>query len=149
MNRDQLIEKMLDAFDNTKEELNDVLGTGRPRNSMSAALSVATEILLKEPTSEEKSVAANDYLNHNMLIARDYRAIFQATLKKFVASRAEAFARVKTLEERVTISRWVINPTRWVVLRDGWNPGNHDGFKDIKDAERYRRGLIEELKEAA
>ena len=48
-------------------------------------------------------------------------------------------------EERVTIVRWLHDPSRWIVLRDGWNPGNHDGFKDRKDAERYAAGLRLEL----
>lgn len=53
----------------------------------------------------------------------------------------------KTPEERVTVVKWVLDPNRWIALVDGWNMGNTGGFKDKKDAEVYRLGLIAQLKE--
>ena len=52
----------------------------------------------------------------------------------------------KTLEERVTVEKWVLDTDRWLVLDRGWNMSNTGGFKDKKDAEIFRLGWIEKCR---
>ena len=42
---------------------------------------------------------------------------------------------------RITVTTWIHDPSKWVVLIDGWNCSNVGGFKDKKDAEIYADGL--------
>jgi hypothetical protein len=52
----------------------------------------------------------------------------------------------ETLEERVTVEKWVWDTDRWIVLDRGWNMSNTGGFKDKKDAEIFRLGWIEKCR---
>lgn len=61
--------------------------------------------------------------------------------------QSQMFLVPRPLEERITVEEWVYNPNLWIVLRDGYNASNIPGFKDKKDAEIYRLGLIQKLKE--
>lgn len=121
MNRNELVEKMAAAFSHTKG--NDM------EKCISAALDVASDELLKEEPEGE------------------FIPPYWASIRRFLASRRAALAHVKTPEERVTIQYYLQNPARWMVLLDGANPASVY-FRSPKDAERYRRGLIEELKES-
>jgi hypothetical protein len=103
-------------------------------NGMREALKVALDEVLEPVTAEER-------------VDHDEVGFIPVVTDGFLVSRRARYALKLTLEERVTICRWVHNPSRYTVLIDGWNPGNHDGFKTLQDAERYRRGLIEELRE--
>ena len=51
--------------------------------------------------------------------------------------------------DRITVVPWLHDPTKWIALRDGWNPGNIPGFKDKKDAEIYADGLRYRLQKEA
>jgi hypothetical protein len=76
-----------------------------------------------------------------------YSGVYQRVAEDIVQETLQLLApKPKTLEDRVTVEKWVWDTDRWIVLDRGWNMSNTDGFKDKKDAEIFRLGWIEKCR---
>ena len=129
-----VIEKMLQAFDDYSKEPYNCYYI---RERMTAAYRIAEEHRDGEWVAYAKELSVpNETL---------WQAGYNTALKDIAKLVSRRTPETKEPEERVTIVPWVHNPERLIVLVDGWNPGNHDGFKDRRDAERYAAGLRAEL----
>ena len=136
MNREELVQKMWDAYSDRHESDPRPLVAG-----MFAALDVAIDVLLAPLTAQERGDAGAAYLSFNGTINRDYREILQFTLKNFIANRRTRFMHHKTIEERVTIEQQGVT---FAICLDG---NVEFSFGRRERAEIYRKGLIADLKE--
>jgi hypothetical protein len=145
MNRKELVDKMQAAYLIAREGLggkwayeSDELTESR-YDGMDAALSVAIEELLSPVTDKEFHDAEHDPgwkpSNRGM-------ETYNHCLK------LRKLERVKTPEERVTVEKWIHDPDLWIVLDNGANMAYSAHFADKKQAEIYRLGLIQQLKES-
>lgn len=139
-----------DLVEEIKQVIGGSCGLWISNAAASAALRVCVEELLTPPSALEFNRAIND---SEADPERNYHS--EGQLHKYAMARSLFTNRracyqppkPKTLEERVTVAPWAIDPKMWIVLRDGWNCTNVSGFKDRRDAERMRIGLIAELKQ--
>lgn len=139
MNRKEIVEKMLDADFGTRKAGAWRMGEKAIRDytaGMDAALSVAIDELLKEPTQDEQSAACRDTCAKGECHQR---------VSFVITFRRAALERVKTPEERVTVETFGTNS--WQVKQDGVRMFGFTGLPRC-DAETYRLGLIQQLKDS-
>jgi hypothetical protein len=129
MDGNELVEKMVDAFDEHHgEDRNDM------RRRMAAAAKVCIDEALGEPDEDEFAKAQH-------IDGWNVPCIYLSGYSRLLTARKARLA-PKIAESRVTIEPCPRDS--WKVLLDGkWQ----ESFSDQRNAETYRRGLIAELKE--
>ena len=135
MSRDELVAQMMKAYFEVR--------SCNTTDAMTAALRVAADVLLGEPTTVERAhFRADIEINRTKFPER----LQDRLLYNFLASRRVELERKKTPEERVTIERMIerMDGCYHVYLDGKWQ----ESFSGERNAERYARGLRAELAEA-
>lgn len=107
------------------------------RAAYAACYPLIVEEALREPSYEEWSRA----------VICPHADTFRKVNARVFANRRAEMLEQPQLEDRVKVQPWIHDSQRWIVLVDGLNRSNTGGFKDRKDAEIFRLGYIETLRQ--